>query len=123
MIDRYTRPEMGAIWTEENKYKSWLEVELLACEAWSELGVIPKEDVEKLRKYATFSIERIQEIEAETRHDVVAFTRAVSESLGDEKKWIHYGLTSTDVVDTALSYRLDRGKQIQVLVGSGTPGL
>jgi len=112
MIDRYTRPEMGAIWTEENKYKSWLEVELLACEAWSELGVIPKEDVEKLRKYATFSIERIQEIEAETRHDVVAFTRAVSESLGDEKKWIHYGLTSTDVVDTALSYRMKQANQI-----------
>jgi len=87
-------------------------VELLACEAWSELGVIPKDDVEKLRKYATFSIERIQEIEAETRHDVVAFTRAVSESLGDEKKWIHYGLTSTDVVDTALSYRMKQANQI-----------
>ncbi|MEJ1867780.1 lyase family protein, partial [Escherichia coli] len=89
-----------------NKYQSWLEVELLACEAWSELGVIPKEDVEKLRKHASFSMERILEIEAETRHDVVAFTRAVSETLGEEKKWVHYGLTSTDVVDTALSYRL-----------------
>lgn len=112
MIDRYTRPEMGAVWTEENKYQSWLEVELLACEAWSELGVIPKEDVEKLRKHASFSMERILEIEAETRHDVVAFTRAVSETLGKEKKWVHYGLTSTDVVDTALSYRLKQANDI-----------
>lgn len=112
MIDRYTRPEMGSIWTEENKFKAWLEVEILACEAWSELGVIPKEDVVKLRQNASFSIERIQEIEEETRHDVVAFTRAVSESLGEEKKWVHYGLTSTDVVDTALSYLLKQANQI-----------
>ncbi|MFT8872139.1 MAG: adenylosuccinate lyase [Sporolactobacillus sp.] len=106
MIDRYTRPEMGAIWTEENKYRAWLEVELLACEGWSTLGKIPKEDVAKLRERATFTVERIHEIEEETRHDVVAFTRTVSESLGDEKKWVHYGLTSTDVVDTAQSYLL-----------------
>src|SRR5690625_4183202 len=104
MIERYTRPEMGNIWTDENKYNAWLEVEILACEAWSELGVIPKEDVVKLRENASFDINRIYEIEQETRHDVVAFTRAVSESLGEERKWVHYGLTSTDVVDTALSY-------------------
>lgn len=112
MIERYTRPEMGAIWTEENKYKAWLEVEILACEAWSELGHIPKEDVEKLRENASFDIERIHEIEQETRHDVVAFTRAVSETLGEEKKWVHYGLTSTDVVDTALSYLLKQANNI-----------
>ncbi|MBX0359433.1 adenylosuccinate lyase [Halobacillus sp. Nhm2S1] len=112
MIERYTRPEMGAIWTEENRYQAWLEVELLACEAWSELGVIPKEDVEKLRKGASFSIDRIHEIEAETRHDVVAFTRAVSETVGEERKWVHYGLTSTDVVDTALSYQLKQANEI-----------
>ncbi|SFJ77285.1 adenylosuccinate lyase [Halobacillus dabanensis] len=112
MIERYTRPEMGAIWTEENRYQAWLEVELLACEAWSELGVIPKEDVEKLREKASFSISRIHEIEAETRHDVVAFTRAVSETVGDERKWVHYGLTSTDVVDTALSYQLKQANEI-----------
>ncbi|WP_028784669.1 adenylosuccinate lyase [Thalassobacillus devorans] len=112
MIDRYTRPEMGAIWTEENKYKAWLEVELLACEAWSELGIIPKEDVEKLRQHASFDIERIYEIEKETRHDVVAFTRAVSETVGEERKWVHYGLTSTDVVDTALSYLLKQANEI-----------
>lgn len=112
MISRYTREEMGSIWTEENKFKAWLEVEILACEAWSELGVIPKEDVEKLRANASFDINRIYEIEQETRHDVVAFTRAVSETLGEERKWVHYGLTSTDVVDTALSYVIKQANEI-----------
>ncbi|WP_022793715.1 adenylosuccinate lyase [Marinococcus halotolerans] len=112
MIDRYTRPEMGAIWTEENRFNAWLEVEICACEAWSELGDIPKEDVKKIRDNASFNIERIQEIEEETRHDVVAFTRAVSETLGDERKWVHYGLTSTDVVDTALSYLIKQANDI-----------
>lgn len=112
MIDRYTRPEMGAIWTEENRFKAWLEVEILACEAWVELGEIPKEDVEKIRQNASFDINRINEIEQETRHDVVAFTRAVSETLGEERKWVHYGLTSTDVVDTALSYMLKQANDI-----------
>lgn len=112
MIERYTREEMGAIWTEENKYKAWLEVEILACEAWAELGVIPKEDVKAIRENASFSVERIYEIEQETRHDVVAFTRAVSETLGPERKWVHYGLTSTDVVDTALSYLLKQANEI-----------
>ncbi|MFY0544814.1 adenylosuccinate lyase [Brevibacillus sp. H7] len=112
MIERYSRPEMRAIWTEENKFKAWLEVEILACEAWSKLGVIPEEDVKKLRENASFDIKRIYEIEEETRHDVVAFTRAVSETLGEEKKWVHYGLTSTDVVDTALSYLLLQANEI-----------
>ncbi|MGM7703527.1 adenylosuccinate lyase [Pseudalkalibacillus sp. Hm43] len=112
MIERYTRPEMGAIWTEENKFKAWLEVEILACEAWAELGDIPKEDVAKLRENAGFDVNRINEIEAETRHDVVAFTRAVSETLGEERKWVHYGLTSTDVVDTALSYLIKQANDI-----------
>lgn len=113
MIERYTRPEMGAIWTEENKYNAWLEVEILACEAWAEIGDIPKEDVVALRKNASFNVDRILEIEQETRHDVVAFTRAVSETLGEERKWVHYGLTSTDVVDTALSYLI---KQANVII-------
>lgn len=112
MIERYTRPEMGAIWTEENRFKAWLEVEILACEAWAELGAIPKEDVKALRENASFDVSRIKEIEAETRHDVVAFTRAVSETLGEERKWVHYGLTSTDVVDTALSYLLKQANEI-----------
>ncbi|WFA05962.1 MULTISPECIES: adenylosuccinate lyase [Bacillus] len=112
MIERYSRPEMAAIWTDENRFKAWLEVEILACEAWAELGVIPKEDVKVLRENASFDINRIFEIEQDTRHDVVAFTRAVSETLGEEKKWVHYGLTSTDVVDTALSYLLKQANDI-----------
>lgn len=112
MIERYTRPEMGEIWTENNRFKAWLEVEISACEAWSELGDIPKEDVEKIRENAGFDVARINEIEQETRHDVVAFTRAVSETLGEERKWVHYGLTSTDVVDTALSYQLKQANAI-----------
>lgn len=112
MIDRYTREEMGKIWTEENRFNAWLEVEILACEAWAELGDIPKEDVRKIRENAKFDVDRIKEIEAETRHDVVAFTRAVSESLGEERKWVHYGLTSTDVVDTANSYLLKQANVI-----------
>lgn len=112
MIERYTRPEMGAIWTDENRYDTWLEVEILADEAWAELGEIPKEDAQKIRENASFDVARILEIEAETRHDVVAFTRAVSESLGAERKWVHYGLTSTDVVDTAYGYQLKQANDI-----------
>lgn len=112
MIERYTRPEMGAIWTEQNRYQAWLEVEILACEAWAELGEIPKEDVKRIRENASFNIDRILQIEQETRHDVVAFTRAVSETLGEERKWVHYGLTSTDVVDTALSYLIKQANDI-----------
>lgn len=104
---------MAEIWTEENQFNAWLEVELAACWAWAKLGKIPMEDVDKLYEKASFKLERIKEIEAETRHDVVAFTRSVSESLGEEKKWIHYGLTSTDVVDTAWGVRL---KQANILL-------
>ncbi|NYS32984.1 adenylosuccinate lyase [Streptococcus danieliae] len=112
MLERYTRPEMGAIWSEENKYQAWLEVEILAAEAWAELGEIPKEDVALLREKASFDVARILEIEQETRHDVVAFTRAVSESLGEESKWVHFGLTSTDVVDTAYGYLYKQANDI-----------
>lgn len=112
MIDRYSREEMTSIWTDQNRYEAWLEVEILACEAWSELGHIPKEDVKKIRQNAKVDVKRAQEIEQETRHDVVAFTRQVSETLGDERKWVHYGLTSTDVVDTALSYVIKQANEI-----------
>lgn len=95
---------MRDVWTEENKFKAYLKVELLAAEAWRELGVVPPEDIEKLYEKADFNIDRIKEIELQTRHDIVAFTRTVSEYLGEERKWIHYGLTSTDVVDTANGY-------------------
>lgn len=113
MIERYTRPEMGKIWMDENRYNTWLEVEILAVEAWAELGDIPKSDAKKIREQASFDVQRILEIEEETRHDVVAFTRAVSETLGEERKWIHYGLTSTDVVDTAYGYQL---KQVNAVL-------
>lgn len=112
MISRYSRKEMTDIWTEQNQFQSWLEVELAVCKAWSELGKIPKEDVKVLYEKASFDIDRIKEIEETTRHDVVAFTRAVSETLGEEKKWIHFGLTSTDVVDTASGLRLKQANEI-----------
>lgn len=112
MIERYGREEMRRVWTEENKFAAYLKVELLAAEAWCELGVIPPEDVELLYANAAFDIERIKEIELQTRHDIVAFTRTVSESLGREKKWVHYGLTSTDVVDTANGYLLKQANDI-----------
>lgn len=112
MIERYSRKRMRDIWTEENKFRAYLQVEILSCEAWSRLGVIPAEDVEKIRAGAKFDVRRIAEIEEQTRHDVVAFTRAVSESLGPERKWVHYGLTSTDVVDTANGYLLRQANAI-----------
>ena len=112
MIERYSRKVMRDVWTEENKFSAYLEVETLAAEAWSRLGVVPEEDVEKTRANAGFKVGRIKEIEQQTRHDVVAFTRAVSESLGEEKKWVHYGLTSTDVVDTANGYLLKQADAI-----------
>jgi len=113
MISRYTRPEMAAIWNDQTKYNCWLAVEIAADEGWSKLGMIPEDDVKKIRDNASFNVERIAEIEAKTHHDVIAFTRCVSESLGDEKKWVHYGLTSTDVVDTAYGYQL---KQVNDLL-------
>lgn len=112
MIERYARQEMIDIWTEEAKFQAWLEVEILIDEAWAQLGEIPMEDVKKIRENARFSVDRILEIEKETRHDVVAFTRCVSESLGEEKKWVHYGVTSTDIVDTANGLRFKKANEI-----------
>lgn len=112
MIERYSRKIMRDIWTEENKLNAFLKVEILNAKAWMELGIVPKEDIDKLEKNASFNIKRIKEIEEQTRHDVVAFTRAVSETLGEESKWIHYGLTSTDVVDTANGYIMKQVNEI-----------
>ncbi len=112
MIDRYCRKEMHDIWTDEAKFNAYLKVEIEACKAWSKLGIIPKEDVELIEAKASFNVDRIKEIEEVTRHDVVAFTRAVSETLGPERKWVHYGLTSTDVVDTANGYILKQANKI-----------
>ena len=112
MLERYTRPEMGKIWSDENKYAAWLKVEIAATNAWCEAGEVPKEDAEKIAKNASFTAERVAELEQVTHHDVVAFTRTVSESLGPEKKWVHFGLTSTDVVDTAQGYVLKQADEI-----------
>jgi adenylosuccinate lyase len=106
MIDRYTRPEMGRIWSEENKYRQWLEVELATSEALAEMGQVPAEAAALLRQHAGFKVTRIQEIERDVRHDVIAFTTAVAESMAaaghpGASRWLHYGLTSNDVVDTA----------------------
>lgn len=106
MIERYTSQDMGRIWSLNNRYQKFLEVEILASEAWAELGVIPKEAAALIAANANFDLERIDALEQETRHDVVAFTRSVAESLGTESRYFHYGLTSYDVVDTALSVLL-----------------
>jgi len=101
MIERYSRPQMRKCWNEEQRYQSWLDVELAVVDYYRVIGLISEKDWEKIHHNAAFDIKRITQLEAETRHDVVAFTRAVSETLGDESRWIHYGMTSTDVVDTA----------------------
>lgn len=106
MIDRYTLPEMGKIWTLENKYRKWLDVEIASCEAMAELGYIPKEAVKVIREKANFDVDRIAEIEKVTNHDVIAFLTNVAEYVGDESKYIHMGMTSSDVGDTALCLRM-----------------
>lgn len=103
MIPRYTRPEMGNLWEPENKFRKWLDVEIAVCEAWSELGKIPKDALKAIKKKAGFDINRIDEIEKTVKHDVIAFLASVSEFVGHESRFIHKGLTSSDVVDTALS--------------------
>jgi len=101
MIDRYTLPEMGALWSEQNKFQKWLEVELAVCDVHAEMGTIPAAAVEQIRARARFSVERINEIEKITNHDVIAFTTNLAESIGEPARFVHYGLTSSDVVDTA----------------------
>ena len=101
MIERYSLAKMKKVWTDENKFNAFLKVEIAATHAFSKIGVVPESDYIKIRDNAKIDIDRILELEAITKHDVIAFTRTVSESLGEEKKWVHYGLTSTDVVDTA----------------------
>jgi adenylosuccinate lyase len=101
VIPRYTRPEMGRIWSDENRFRTWLAVEVAATETLAEAGMVPKEAAHAIRERADFTVERIREIEAEVRHDVIAFTTAVAEIVGPHARWFHYGLTSNDVVDTA----------------------
>src|SRR5438552_9145569 len=117
MIERYTRPEMGRIWGEENKYRAWLEVELATAEALAETGEVPKEAAELLRKHAGFAVSRIQEVERDVKHDVIAFTTVVAETMAaaghsEASRWFHYGLTSNDVVDTAQALQLKQASAI-----------
>jgi adenylosuccinate lyase len=101
MIDRYTLPEMGALWSEQNKFQKWLDVEIAVCEVHAEMGTIPRDALEQIKARAQFSVERINEIEKTTNHDVIAFTTNLAESIGEASRFVHYGLTSSDVVDTA----------------------
>ncbi len=101
MIERYTLPEMGALWSEQNKFQKWLEVEIAVCEVQAEMGTIPRAALEEIRARARFSVDRINEIEKTTNHDVIAFTTNLAESIGEASRFVHYGLTSSDVVDTA----------------------
>lgn len=111
MIERYTRPEMKEIWSEQNKFQQWLNVEIAVVNAWEARGVIPKTEAETIRKRANFSLERINEIEAEVHHDVIAFTTSVAEYVGESSRYFHYGLTSSDVVDTALALQLKQASE------------
>lgn len=106
MVERYAREEMKNKWTMQAKYQAWLDVEKAVVKAWNRLGLIPDEDAEKIVKNAGFSVERIDEIEAVTRHDLIAFTTSVSETLGEESRWFHYGMTSSDTVDTAVALQM-----------------
>src|SRR5437016_2565857 len=119
MIPRYTRPAMGRIWSDQNRFQQWLEVELAASEALAELGVVPADAARLLREHAGFDVARIHEIEREVKHDVIAFTTAVSETMAarghaEASRWLHYGLTSNDVVDTAQALLLQQAAAIVI---------
>ncbi len=114
MIPRYTRSEMGAIWTEENKYRIWLEIEILAIEKQELLGIVPVGTAKNIRQKATFQVARIEEIERETKHDVIAFLTNIAESVGPESRFVHLGMTSSDVVDTAFSVQLMQAGKLLV---------
>jgi adenylosuccinate lyase len=114
MIPRYTRPVMAHIWSPENKYQKWLEVEILACEALSQLGLIPARDLAQIRKKARFSVQRIEELEEITKHDVIAFLTNVAEQVGSVSRYIHLGLTSSDVLDTAMAVLLKEAAEVLI---------
>jgi len=112
MIERYTTPKMGAIWNDQNKYRKWMEIEILACEAMAELGKIPIEDAKQIREKADFNIERIYEVEEVTQHDVIAFLTVMGEYVGESSKYIHYGMTSSDVLDTSLAVMMKEAGEL-----------
>src|SRR5438132_763757 len=117
MIPRYTLPEMGAVWTEASKFKAWLDVEVAVCEVHAEMGTIPEEAAREIRERSSFPVDdafaaRVNEIERVTRHDVIAFTTALAERIGPASRFVHYGLTSSDVVDTASALQLKRSGEL-----------
>ena len=114
MIERYTLPRMASVWSEENKFEKMLRVEILTCEALSKLKIIPKEALFRIKKKARFDIGRIKEIEKKTNHDVISFVTNLSENIGDAAKYIHFGLTSSDVVDTAFSVMMVEAMDILI---------
>ncbi len=112
MIERYSTPEMKSLWSEQNKFQKWLEIEILACEAMAQLGIIPKSAPSKIRKKAKFDVKRISKIEEKTKHDVVAFLTNLAENVGPESKYVHFGLTSSDILDTSLSLQTREAGQM-----------
>ena len=112
MIERYTLPEMGAVWSQQNKFQKWLDVEIAVCEVHAEDGIIPADALEEIRAKAAFTVERINEIEKTTDHDVIAFTTNLAENIGPSARFVHYGLTSSDVVDTANALLLKEACEI-----------
>src|SRR5688500_8356734 len=106
MIPRYTHPEMGRIWSEQRRYETWLQVEVAAAEAMAEAGIVPSDAARDLHEKGAFDVARIEEIEKVTQHDVIAFTTAVAEQVGPSARWLHFGLTSSDVVDTAQAIQM-----------------
>ena len=114
MIERYTRPEIAKIWQDENRFQKMLDVEILATEAFTAHGMVPSEALEVIKKKAKFNVERINEIEAKTNHDVVAFIKNLSENIGEEAKYLHFGLTSSDILDTALSVQMAEAMDILI---------
>ncbi|MGH9627324.1 MAG: lyase family protein, partial [Bryobacteraceae bacterium] len=125
MIARYTRPEIGSIWSDENKYRKWLDVELAASETLAEMGEVPAEAARNLREHASVNAARVLEIEREVKHDVIAFTTCVAESMAaagaaESSRWLHYGLTSNDIVDTAQALQI---KEASKLILSGIRAL
>lgn len=112
MIGRYTLPEIGKIWTDENKFRIWLEIEILACEAQAQIGRVPEEAVKEIQEKANFDVNRILEIEAETHHDVIAFLTNVAEYVGESARYIHYGMTSSDVLDTTLALQMKQAGEL-----------
>ncbi|MBN2830247.1 MAG: adenylosuccinate lyase, partial [Candidatus Cloacimonetes bacterium] len=112
MIERYTMKEMGDIWSQQNRYQCWLDVEIAACKAMNELGIIPSADLKNIIEKADFNVERVDEIELITKHDIIAFLTNVAEYVGPSARWIHYGMTSSDVLDTATALQLKQATEL-----------